>query len=128
MGYLDKHIPTLEGEDAERFLKLAEENEKHSGSVDFSEQMKAFEKIMQNSHWGGTNNKFEEYLEDCHKAAENINEIRKEEKKKVVDKVVEYLDSELYTTCDYFGKVQTASRDSINKKEFIEKLCKAMEE
>lgn len=45
-----------------------------------------------------------------------------------LDRIVEYLDSELYTTCDYFGNVQTASRDSINKKEFIEKLCKAMED
>ena len=43
-----------------------------------------------------------------------------------LDRIVEYLDSKLYTTCDYFGNVQTASRDSINKKEFIEKLCKTM--
>lgn len=52
------------------------------------------------------------------------------EKPKMVslDRIVEYLNGELYTSCDYFGNVQTASRDSINKKEFIEKLCKAMEE
>lgn len=45
-----------------------------------------------------------------------------------LDRIVEYLDSELYTTCDYFGNIQTACRDSINKNEFIEKLCKAMGE
>ena len=45
-----------------------------------------------------------------------------------LDRIVEYLNGELYTSCDYFGNVQTASRDCINKKEFIEKLCKAMEE
>ena len=49
MGFLDKHIPTLEGKDAERFLEMARQNEEGDNKVDFSEQIKAFEKIMKNS-------------------------------------------------------------------------------
>lgn len=50
MGFLDKHIPTLEGKDAERFLEMARQNEEGDNKVDFSEQIKAFEKIMKNSN------------------------------------------------------------------------------
>lgn len=49
MGFLDKHIPTLEGKDAERFLEMARQNEEGVNKIDFSEQIKAFEKIMKNS-------------------------------------------------------------------------------
>ena len=49
MGFLDKHIPTLEGKDAERFLEMARQNEEGANKIDFSEQIKAFEKIMKNS-------------------------------------------------------------------------------
>ena len=49
MGFLDKHIPTLEGKDAERFLEMARQNEEGANTIDFSEQIKAFEKIMKNS-------------------------------------------------------------------------------
>ena len=59
MGYLDKLIPTLEGEDAERFLKLAEENEKHAGSVDFSEQIERGEKVLKKT---GMYNNLEDYI------------------------------------------------------------------
>ena len=49
MGFLDKHIPTLEGKDAERFLEMARQNEENTNKIDFSEQIKAFEKIMKKS-------------------------------------------------------------------------------
>lgn len=58
MGYLDKHIPTLEGKDAERFLEMARQNEENTNKIDFSEQMKSFEKIMKKSSFGGVNNDF----------------------------------------------------------------------
>lgn len=45
-----------------------------------------------------------------------------------LNKVCEYLCEELFTSFDFFGNVETTSKDSINKKEFIEKLRKAMEE
>ena len=48
MGFLDKHIPTLEGKDAERFLEMARQNEEGTNKIDFSEQIEAFEKIMKN--------------------------------------------------------------------------------
>ena len=56
MGFSDKHIPTLEGKVAERFLEKAKQNEEGDNNVDFSEQIKSFEKIMQNSQWS---NKYE---------------------------------------------------------------------
>lgn len=49
MGFLDKHIPTLEGKDAERFLEMARQNEEGANNIDFSDQIKDFEKIMKNS-------------------------------------------------------------------------------
>ena len=49
MGFSDKHIPTLEGKVAERFLEKAKQNEEGANNVDFSKQIKSFEKIMQNS-------------------------------------------------------------------------------
>lgn len=56
MGFSDKHIPTLEGKVAERFLEKAKQNEEGANNVDFSKQIKSFEKIMQNSQWS---NKYE---------------------------------------------------------------------
>lgn len=49
MGFLDKHIPTLEGKDAERFLEMARQNEEGANKINFSEQIKAFEKTIKNS-------------------------------------------------------------------------------
>lgn len=58
MGFLDKHIPTLKGKDAERFLKRARQNEEGANKIDFSEQIKTFEKIMKKSTLGRINNNF----------------------------------------------------------------------
>lgn len=58
MSYLDKPIPTLEGEVAERFLEMARQNEEGANKIDFSEQIKSFEKIMEKSPLGGVNNDF----------------------------------------------------------------------
>jgi hypothetical protein len=49
MGYFEKPIPTLEGKDAERFLEMARQNEEGANKIDFSEQIKSFEKIMEKS-------------------------------------------------------------------------------
>ena len=38
--------------------------------------------------------------------------------------ICEYLDKELYTSYDYFGNIQTVSKNAVSKKDFIEKLCK----
>ena len=45
-----------------------------------------------------------------------------------LDKACKYLDEELYTSFDYFGNVETTSKESIDKKEFIKNFRKAMEE
>ena len=50
--------PTLEGKDAERFLEMARQNEEGANKIDFSEQIKSFEKIMEKSTLGGVNNHF----------------------------------------------------------------------
>ena len=41
--------------------------------------------------------------------------------------ICEYLDKELYTSYDYFGNIQTVSKNAVSKKDFIEKLCKEIE-
>lgn len=41
--------------------------------------------------------------------------------------ICEYLDKELYTSYDFFGNVQTVSKNVVSKKDFIEKLCKEIE-
>lgn len=38
--------------------------------------------------------------------------------------ICEYLDKELYTSYDFFGNVQTVSKNAVSKEDFIEKLCK----
>lgn len=58
MSYFDKPIPTLEGKDAERFLEMARQNEEGANKIDFSEQIKSFEKIMEISTLGRVNNDF----------------------------------------------------------------------
>lgn len=58
MSYFDKPIPTLEGKDAERFLEMARQNEEGANKIDFSEQIKSFEKIMEKSPLGKVNNDF----------------------------------------------------------------------
>lgn len=58
MGFLDKPIPTLEGEVAERFLEMARQNEEGANKIDFSEQIKSFEKIMEKSTLRGVDNNF----------------------------------------------------------------------
>ena len=58
MGFLDKHIPTLKGKDAERFLEMARQNEEGTNKINFSEQIKTFEKIMEKSTFGRINNDF----------------------------------------------------------------------
>ena len=58
MSYFDKPIPTLEGKDAERFLEMAKQNEEGANKIDFSEQIKSFEKIMEKSSLGGIINDF----------------------------------------------------------------------
>lgn len=58
MSYLNKPIPTLEGKDAERFLEMARHDEEGANKIDFSEQIKSFEKIMEKSTLGGVDNGF----------------------------------------------------------------------
>lgn len=53
MGFLDKHIPVLEGENAERFLEKANKNEE-GDKIDFSKQIELYEKIIKKSHIGET--------------------------------------------------------------------------
>ena len=38
--------------------------------------------------------------------------------------ICEYLDKELYTSYDFFGNVQTVSKNAVRKEDFIDKLCK----
>lgn len=49
MGIYIKPIPTLTGEVAEKFERIARENEAKRGSVDFSRQMESYYRIMENS-------------------------------------------------------------------------------
>lgn len=49
MAIYIKPIPTLTGAVAEKFEKIARENEAKRGTVDFTKQREAFEKIMENS-------------------------------------------------------------------------------
>lgn len=39
-----------------------------------------------------------------------------------IERVCQFLDSELYTSCDYFGNVEISSKETISKQDFIEKL------
>ena len=41
--------------------------------------------------------------------------------------ICEYLDKELYTSYDFFGNVQTVSKNAVRKEDFIKKLCKEIE-
>lgn len=41
--------------------------------------------------------------------------------------ICEYLDKELYTSYDYFGNIQTVSKNAVRKEDFIKKLCKEIE-
>ena len=66
MSYLDKPIPILEGEIAERFLEMARQNEEGANKIDFSEQIKSFEKIMEKSTLGGVNNDFVDPQNDAY--------------------------------------------------------------
>lgn len=131
MGFLDKHIPTLKGKDAERFLEMAKQNEEGINKVDFSEQIKSFEKIMQNSQWGETNDKFEEYLEDCAEVGMKIKAIQKEEREKVIDEICAFLDEHLYTgtsTGDYDYGQEYICSDFNNATDLILTLRKKFEE
>ena len=131
MGFLDKHIPTLKGKDAERFLEMAKQNEEGINKVDFSEQIKSFEKIMQNSQWGETNDKFEEYLEDCAEVGMKIKAIQKEEREKVIDEICAFLDEHLYTgtsTGDYDYGQEYICSDFDNATDLILTLRKKFEE
>lgn len=44
------NIPVLKGEDAENFIKCAQEAEKERGSIDFSLQRDAMRKILEEAH------------------------------------------------------------------------------
>lgn len=130
MGFLDKHIPTLKGKDAERFLEMAKQNEEGINKVDFSEQIKSFEKIMQNSQWGETNDKFEEYLEDCAEVGMKIKAIQKAEREKVIDEICAFLDEHLYTgtsTGDYDYGQEYICSDFNNATDLILTLRKRFE-
>ena len=41
--------------------------------------------------------------------------------------ICEYLDKDLYSSYDFFGNVQTVSKNAVSKKDFIDKLCKEIE-
>ena len=41
--------------------------------------------------------------------------------------ICEYLDKELYTSYDYFGNIQTVSKNAVRIEDFIIKLCKEIE-
>ena len=130
MGFLDKHIPTLKGKDAERFLEIAKQNEEGINKIDFSEQIKSFEKIMQNSQWGETNDKFEEYLEDCAEVGMKIKSIQKAEREKVIDEICAFLDEHLYTgtsTGDYDYGQEYICSDFNNATDLILTLRKKFE-
>jgi len=49
MAIYIKPIPTLTGEVAEKFEKIARENEAKRGTVDFSQQMRDMETILERS-------------------------------------------------------------------------------
>lgn len=53
-------------------------------------------------------NKFEEYLEDCTEAWENIKAIRKDERKRFLNKACEYLESALKHDLGYYGAAEFA--------------------
>lgn len=46
-----RHIPTLCGADAERFLHAAEIVETNPGTIDFSKQAQAVRKYLQTQNW-----------------------------------------------------------------------------
>ena len=145
MGFLDKHIPTLEGKDAERFLEMARQNEEGDNKVDFSEQIKAFEKIMKNSSIYNKkdldfvkeypieklselgNNRLQDILDDLGMIDENDNK----EKMVNLEDVCKFLDEHLYTgtsTGDYdYGQDYICS-DFDNVSDLIFALRKAMGE
>ena len=145
MGFLDKHIPTLEGIDAERFLEMARQNEESANKIDFSEQFKAFEKIMKNSSLynkkdfvdfvkeypieelsGMGNNQVQDKLEDMGMLDENDNK----EKMVSLEDVCKFLDEHLYTgtsTGDYDYGQEYIYSDFDNVSDLIFALRKAME-
>ena len=145
MGFLDKHIPTLEGKDAERFLEMVRQNEEGDNKVDFSEQIKAFEKIMKNSSIYNKkdldfvkeypieklselgNNRLQDILDDLGMIDENDNK----EKMVNLEDVCKFLDEHLYTgtsTGDYdYGQDYICS-DFDNVSDLIFALRKAMGE
>ena len=53
----DKDIVPMSKWD-KRFLEMARQNEEGANKIDFSEQIKSFEKIMEKSTLGGVNNHF----------------------------------------------------------------------
>lgn len=103
MGFLDKHIPVLEGENAERFLEKANKNEE-GDKIDFSKQIELYEKIIKKSHIGET---------DMVNKQEFIDKAREILKNAIVDDV-------------FANRGSVIKYMSVN--EFIEYFCKAMEE
>ena len=102
MGFLDKHIPVLEGENAERFLEKANKNEE-GDKIDFSKQIELYEKIIKKSHIGETDmvNK-QEFMERACKILKST----------IVDDVF----------ANHSSVIKYMSVD-----EFVEYFCKAME-
>lgn len=126
MGFLDKHIPTLEGKDAERFLEMARQNEEGANNIDFSDQIKAFEKIMKNS---SLYNKKDFMKEPANMIEGLANE--PQEKMVSLDDVCKFLDEHLYTgtsTGDYDYGQEYIYSDFDNASDLIFALRKAMEE
>lgn len=52
--------------------------------------------------------KFEEYLEDCAEVGEKIKSIRKDERKRFLNKACEYLESALKPDLGYYGAAEFA--------------------
>ena len=89
--------------------------------------MTRIEKILQAAQEYTSSGDYSPSLKDCFIAG--VKWVDDNPKKGMVslDEVCKYLDEELYTSFDYFGNVETTSKDSIDKKEFIENFRKAME-
>ena len=106
MGFLDKLIPILEGKDAERFLEIIRENEEGVNKIDFSEQIKAFEK-MKNSNL---------YIKK---------DLKDFVKEYPIEELSEFGDDQVQDILDDMGMTDTDENkpDMVNKQEFIEKTC-----
>ena len=52
--------------------------------------------------------KFEEYLEDCAEVGEKIKAIREDERKRLLNKACEYLESVLEHDLGYYGAIDFA--------------------